>query len=207
MYVPASFREDKPEKLHEFIKTYGFGTLFSGSGEDLRASHLPFLLEEKAGGHGKLTGHMAKANDHWQFLGGKEVLVVFQGPHAYISPTWYEEPDTVPTWNYVAVHVYGQYVPVTEEVKLREILEKTVGFYENGTPKAWDMKSLSGPFLDKMLKAIVGFEVEIRHIDGKWKLSQNHPEVRRQKVVQALQKKGGANALEIAKLMDQKDKT
>ncbi len=207
MYVPASFREDSPDKLHEFIKTYSFGTLFSGSEGDFKASHLPFLLEEKAGGRGKLTGHMAKANDHWQSLAGKEVLVVFQGPHAYISPAWYEEPDTVPTWNYVAAHVYGEYAPVTGEEKLKEILGRTVGFYEGGMSKPWDMGSLSGPFLEKMLNAIVGFEIEIRRIEGKWKLSQNHPEARRQKVVRALEKLGKPNALEIAKLMAQKERT
>jgi len=207
MYVPTSFREENPGKLQEFIKTYNFGTICSGSDGDLKASHLPFLLEEKAGGQGKLTGHMAKANDHWQSLAGKEVLVVFQGPHAYISPAWYEEPDTVPTWNYVAAHVYGKYVPVTEEGKLREILEKMVGFYETGMPEPWNMESLSKPFLEKMLKAIVGFEIDIQRIEGKWKLSQNHPEARRQKVVRALQNQGKPNALEIAKLMSQKDRT
>lgn len=207
MYVPASFREDSPDKLHEFIKTYSFGTLFSGPQEDLKASHLPFLLEEKTGIQGKLTGHMAKANDHWQSLSGKEVLVVFLGPHSYISPVWYQEPDTVPTWNYVAAHVYGKYVSITEEEKLKELLKKTVGFYESGMSKPWDMDSLSGPFLEKMMKAIVGFEIEIKRIEGKWKLSQNHPEARRQKVVRALEKQGGPNALEIAKLMAQKERT
>lgn len=107
MYVPTSFREDHPEKLHEFIKSYSFGTLFSDTEGGLQASHLPFLLDEKMGTQGVLAGHMAKANSHWQSLSGQEVLVVFQGPHVYISPAWYEEPETVPTWNYVAVHVYG----------------------------------------------------------------------------------------------------
>lgn len=205
MYVPTSFREENPEKLHQFIKTYSFGTLFSGSGEHLKASHLPFLLDEKAGSHGKLIGHMAKANDHWQSLSGQPVLVVFQGPHTYISPTWYEEPQTVPTWNYVAVHVYGKYVPVGGESKLKGILEKTVGVYEASMPKPWDMKGLPEDFMEKMLKMIVGFEIEISRIEGKWKLNQNHSEARRQKVVRALEKQGKPNDLEIAKLMAQKE--
>lgn len=205
MYVPSSFREDRPEKLHSFIKSYSFGTLFSGAGNQPQASHLPFLLDEKAGGQGTLIGHMARANAHWQSLEGQEVLAIFQGPHAYISPTWYEEPETVPTWNYVAVHVYGRYVPVTDEKKLRSILEKTVGVYESSMPKPWDMKGLSEPFFEKMIKMIVGFEIEINRIEGKWKLNQNHSETRRQKVIRALAQQGKPNELEIAKLMAQKD--
>lgn len=207
MYVPPSFREDQPEKLHEFIKSYSFGTLFSGAESNLQASHLPFLLDEKAGTQGILTGHMAKANTHWQTLSDKEVLVVFQGPHVYISPSWYEEPETVPTWNYVAVHVYGKYVSVTDENKLWQILEKTVGVYEAAMPKPWDMKELPEAFFEKMLKMIVGFEIPISRIEGKWKLSQNHSETRRQKVVQALEKQGKPNGLEIARLMAPKDKS
>jgi transcriptional regulator len=205
MYIPPSFQEDRPEKLCEFIKSYSFGTLFSGAGEGLQASHLPFLLDEKAGPQGTLTGHMAKANSHWQSLSGQEVLVVFQGPHVYISPAWYEEPETVPTWNYVAVHVYGKYVPVTEIGGLRQILEKTVGVYETPMPKPWDMKGLPETYLGKMMKGIVGFEIPITRMEGKWKLSQNHPEERRQKVIRALERQGKPNALEIARLMAQKD--
>lgn len=206
MYIPPSFKEDAPEILHEFIRSNSFGTLFSGSEEGLKASHLPFLLDEKSGSQGKLVGHMAKANDHWQSLSGHEVLVSFQGPHAYISPTWYEESQTVPTWNYVAVHVYGKYVSVTDENKLEEILEKTVRVYETAMPQPWDMKGLPKTFFEKMLEMIVGFEIDIIRIDGKWKLSQNHSEARRQKVIRALEKQGKPNALEIARLMSLKDK-
>ena len=205
MYVPNSFREEHPEKLHQFIKSYSFGTLFSGSEGGLKASHLPFLLDETTGKQGMLIGHMAKANDHWQAISGKEVLVVFQGPHTYISPAWYEEPQTVPTWNYVAVHAYGKYVQVEDESKLRGILEKTVGVYEASMSKPWDMGELSEEFVQKMLKMIVGFEIEISRIEGKWKLNQNHSEARRQKVVRALEKQGKPNDLEIAKLMVQKE--
>lgn len=206
MYVPTSFREDRPEKLHEFIKRYSFGTLFSGLEGNLQASHLPFLLDERSGDHGTLAGHMAKANSHWQNLEGQEVMVVFQGPHTYISPTWYEEPETVPTWNYVAVHVYGKYVSADPESGLRQILEKTVGTYEESMPKPWNMKELSESFLEKMLRMIVGFKIEVSRMEGKWKLSQNHPESRRQKVIRALGKQGRPDGLEIAKLMAQKDK-
>jgi transcriptional regulator len=205
MYTPSSFQEKRPEKLYEFIRSYSFGTLFSGVEGSLQASHLPFLFDEKAGSQGILTGHMAKANPHWQSLSGREVLVVFQGPHVYISPTWYEEIETVPTWNYVAVHVYGQYASVMDESKLMQILEKTVGVYEAPMPRPWDMKGLPETYLRKMINGIVGFEIVVNRIEGKWKLSQNHPEGRRQKVVRALEKQGKPNASEMAKLMASQD--
>lgn len=207
MYVPPSFREDRPEKLHEFIKAHSFGTLFSGAEENLQATHLPFLLDEKKGEHGTLLGHMARTNPHCQSLEGKEVLVAFLGPHSYISPTWYEEPETVPTWNYVSVHVYGNYVGALQEDQLRRILEKTVQVYEAPMPQPWELGKLPEPFFEKMVRMIAGFEIKISRIEGKWKLGQNHPEARRQRVIRALEKQGKPNALEIAKLMAQKDRT
>ncbi len=206
MYIPSAFQEKRPEKLYELIKAYSFGTLFSGVEGSLQASHLPFLLDEKAGPRGTLTGHMAKANPHWKSLEGREALVVFQGPDAYISPTWYEETEAVPTWNYVAAHVYGQYGSVTDEGKLRQILKQMVEVYESPLSKPWDMKGLPEAYLDKMMKGIVGFEIPVSRIEGKWKLSQNHPEERRQKVIRSLEKQGTPNSLAIAKLMAEKDK-
>ena len=107
MYVPTAFAETDEGKLHEFMQAYSFGLLVSTHGGEPFATHLPFLLDRNAGPHGTLVGHMARANPHWHDLEGQTVLAVFSGPHAYISPTWYESENVVPTWNYVAVHAYG----------------------------------------------------------------------------------------------------
>src|SRR4051812_5840105 len=108
MYVPAAFAEPDRGRLHEFIEAYSFGLLVS-SHRGPFATHLPFLLDRTAGPHGTLVGHMARANPQWHDLDGREVLAVFSGPHAYVSPSWYEADDVVPTWNYVAVHARGTF--------------------------------------------------------------------------------------------------
>src|SRR5688572_23601686 len=107
MYIPATFAETDRNKLFEFIEQYSFATLVSTSGAEPIASRLPFLFDRQAGPHGRLLGHMARANPQWKTADGTRVLVMFDGPHAYISPTWYESRQVVPTWNYVAVHAYG----------------------------------------------------------------------------------------------------
>src|ERR1051325_4993135 len=116
MYIPNSFREDDPALLHELIRQYNFGILVtqhdssssSGQGVSPFAAHLPFLVDAKRGPHGTLVAHMARANPQWRdFADGREALAIFQGPHAYISPSWYDEPVSVPTWNYAVVHAYG----------------------------------------------------------------------------------------------------
>jgi transcriptional regulator len=99
MYVPTAFAETDEDKLHQFIETYSFGLLVSTHGGEPFATHLPFILDRHAGSHGTLVGHMARANPHWHDLEGQMVLAIFSGPHAYISPTWYESENVVPTWN------------------------------------------------------------------------------------------------------------
>src|ERR1044071_9429828 len=119
MYLPSDFKEEDFQKLAAFIHQFSFATLVSGRSGSLQASHLPFLFDEKRGKSGFLRGHMAKANPHWKTIEEEEVLVIFQGPHAYISPTWYEASETVPTWNYATVHAYGYYRSITDPEGLR----------------------------------------------------------------------------------------
>ena len=109
MYVPKLYAITDKQRSYDFIRDNGFGILFSHQGSGPVASHLPFILSEEPDGQDFLLGHMARANDHWRHADGNEVMVVFHGPHAYVSPTWYGEPDTVPTWNYAVVHVYGAF--------------------------------------------------------------------------------------------------
>ncbi len=200
MYNPASFKKEESSKLFDFIEKNSFGTLVSQKEGNMAASHLPALVDRDLGEKGTLLSHMAKANPQWNDLVGQEVLMIFQGPHAYISPSWYGALESVPTWNYVSVHVYGKFVPVTDERENSEILRKMVGFYEGSKPQPWDMATLPEDFFNKLVKMIVGFRIEISRLEGKWKLSQNHSVEKRERVIQALEQEGSGSA-EIAKLM------
>jgi transcriptional regulator len=199
MYNPVAFAETDTAKLHAFVRQHSFATLVSSGSGGLVASHLPLLLDPQAGPAGRLLGHMARANPQWRELDG-EVLAIFQGPHTYISPSWYEEPGLVPTWNYVAVHVYGTLHLVEGREDLLEILRRAVAFYEGSRPEPWPLERV-GDRLDGLLRAIVGFRIEISRLEGKWKLSQNHPEERRRKVIRALAEQPDDDSRQIAALM------
>lgn len=200
MFIPTAFAELDQSKLHDFIRSHSFGLLVSTHKEEPFATHLPFLLEPDKSSHGRLIGHMARANPHWQGLDGQQVLVVFSGPHAYISPSWYEAENVVPTWNYIAVHAYGIFRSVEDPDILSRILTATVETYERRMPNPWSIDS-DTDFFQKLARSVVGFCVEIARLEGKWKLNQNHPEERRQKVAHALEMSTDPEAKEIARLM------
>jgi transcriptional regulator len=202
VYIPASFAESDTAKLHAFIRKNSFGVLASQGDGGLIASHLPLLLDADAGPHGRLFGHMARANPQWRNLQG-EVLAIFSGPHAYVSPSWYEEGGTVPTWNYVAVHAYGAFRVIEDRDSLLDILRRSVQTYEGTRPEPWPFDE-SAPHVEAMLKAIVGFRIEITRLEGKWKLSQNHPEERRRKVMRALEAGPDEDSQVIARLMSER---
>ena len=199
MYIPAAFSETEPSRLHEVMKRHSFALLTSKGEHSLIASHLPLLLDADLGPNGSLFGHMARANPQWRYVEG-EVMAVFSGPHSYVSPAWYEEKGTVPTWNYVAVHAYGHFQVVEEREGLLEILRRSVTFYESPRPEPW-LFDESEPHVEKLLKAIVGFRIEITRLEGKWKLSQNQPEERRGKVERALDERPDEDSKAIARLM------
>jgi len=201
MYVPPHFAESDPAALHAFVERHSFGLLVSQVGGVPFASHLPLLLDRAAGPHGTLVGHMARANPQWRELAGQTALAVFSGPHAYVSPTWYEAENVVPTWNYVAVHAYGRAELVEDRAGVLEIVRRSVAVYEAGMPRPWVLDT-SPVFLDRLLPQIVGFRVAIDRIEGKWKLNQNHPVERRRKVVEALRERGGEDAAAIAEMME-----
>jgi transcriptional regulator len=200
MYIPTAFEEKDRGRLHDFIEAHSFGLLVSTHGGEPFATHLPFLLERAAGPHGTLVGHMARANPHWRDLDGQPVLAVFSGPHAYVSPTWYESENVVPTWNYVAVHAYGTCHLVDDAEALAGILAGTVATYERSMPNPWTLDA-GTDFFRKHVRAVVGFRIEVNRLEGKWKLNQNHPEERRQKVARALEKSADEAAKEIARLI------
>lgn len=201
MYIPKSFEVNDRQILFNFIRNNSFGILFSRTEPGSFATHLPFLLEETTD-RGCLLAHMAKANPHWKELQHEEVLVVFNGPHAYISPTWYGEKNTVPTWNYVAVHVYGEFELIEDQESLKSIIEKTVQFYESSMPNPWQA-DFHDEFTDQLMKAIVGFKIRITKIEGKWKLSQNHSIERQQNVIRSLRQIQEYDSQKIADLMEQ----
>jgi transcriptional regulator len=200
MYVPPHFAETDRAALHDFIERHSFGLLVSRVGGVPFATHLPLLLDRTAGPHGTLIGHMARANPHWKELVGQTALAVFTGPHAYVSPSWYEAENVVPTWNYAAVHAYGPVRLVEDRDALLDIVQKSVTVYEAAMPRPWTPDG-SSAFVDRLLGQIVGFHIGIDKIEGKWKLSQNHPADRRARVVRALRERGGENPDAIADLM------
>lgn len=124
MYIPAAFAEANLTTLHDFIERHSFGQLVSQVEGLPFASHLPFLLDRASGPHGALVGHMARANPQWREANGQTALAIFSGPHAYVSPTWYEAEQVVPTWNYTAVHAYGRLKVVEAEDALLEIVQQ-----------------------------------------------------------------------------------
>ena len=205
MYVPPAFAESDLQTLHDFMEQHSFATVVSQGDIEPVASHLPLLIEREKGTMGRLVGHMAKANSHWTIADGEQVLVIFHGPHAYISPAWYEAKNTVPTWNYAAVHVYGSFRLDNSPEQRMEIVRKYVDAYEQPREQPWLLPNAEDDFIDRLLDMIVGFYIEIERIEGKWKLSQNHDPVRRRRVIEALKCGGSDNAREIAELMAKTD--
>jgi transcriptional regulator len=200
MYLPAAFAETDLTRLHDFIEQHSFGLLVSQVDGLPFASHLPFLLHRTAGPRGTLVGHVARANPQWREAGRQTALAIFSGPHAYVSPTWYDAEQVVPTWNYTAVHAYGRVQVVEDGDDLRDIVRDMVRFHEHAMPRPWSFDP-SSTFAARMLAQIVGLRIEIDKIEGKWKLNQNHPVERRRKVVRALRECPGENAQAIAALM------
>ena len=202
MYIPTAFQERDEMKLLDFIERNSFGLLVSQAEQEPFATHLPLLLDRSAGPRGQLIGHLAKANPQWRTAEGQSVLAVFSGPHAYISPSWYEAEEVVPTWNYVTVHVYGTFRVIGNPHSLAEILGAFVSRYEASLPRPWAFDPASA-FAHKMMKAVVGFRVEISRIEGKWKLNQNRPAEQRQRVRATLRGFPDENSQAIADLMEQ----
>jgi len=169
LFIPSSFRIDDRDTLFAFIGRYGFATLVTPLDGSPFASHLPLLLDRETD---LLLGHVSRANPHWAaFAAGAESLAVFAGPHAYVSPTWYATAPAVPTWNYAAVHVYG--VPrLLSPERTREVVDLTVQKYEGSRPAPW-ADEMPEDLRGKLLAGIVGFELPISRIEGKFKLGQN----------------------------------
>jgi transcriptional regulator len=200
MYNPENFKETNPERVTALIDGHSFGMLVTAPGGVPFVSHLPFIFERSADSQGKLLGHMARANPQWQhFEVSSEVLVVFQGPHAYVSPSWYSSPG-VPTWNYAVVQLRGIPRLIEGESELEALVEQLTHVHESHLPNPWT-PNLTGERRSKLLNMIVGFEIEITDIQGKFKLSQNRPPEDQRSVVDKLSQSSNQTETAVAKLM------
>jgi transcriptional regulator len=200
LYVPEVFAERDASGLYAFLEDNGFATLISPDPVDPPVTHVPLMVDRARGRSGTLLGHMARANPHWRHLESEpRVLAVFHGPHAYVSPAWYGAHPSVPTWNYAVVHVHGNARLMHDPSDLEALVRRLVEHHERPRPQPWRM-DLPADYQAGMLRGIVGFEIEITGMTGKFKLSQNRPAADQARVAQALQA-GGSEAQAVARLM------
>lgn len=194
MYVPKHFAVEDRDALDAVIHDNPFGLLVGELEGSPFATHLPFLLDGD-----RLLSHFARGNPHWKSVDGRtEMLAVFSGPHAYVSPRWYEAGQAVPTWNYVAVHAYGAPRVIEDAGQLRELLDRLVTEYEGA---AWSLDGQDADFTDRMSRGIVAFEMPIERIEGKFKLSQNRAVEDRRRVITELERPGDGRNEDLARLM------
>jgi transcriptional regulator len=183
MYIPAKMQIKSIDQAHEFIDEFSFGSIIS---QCLEGTELPFLLKKDEGDSGTLYCHFARSNSHWQNLGGKQVLIIFNGPHAYISPTWYATQPAVPTWNYASVHVYGQ-VESLDEAQTLQVARQMTDKYEPSLADQGYFTNIDDALYQKKLaKAIVACKIVINKIDAKQKLGQHRKSADQQGVVKGL---------------------
>lgn len=197
MYIPKHFNIEDESVIYDLIEKNSFATLFSQHNGEPYATHLPLLVNKD---EGFLYGHFARPNEQWKDIENQNVLVIFQGPHCYISPSWYETNQAVPTWNYVTIHVYGQLEIVEEEQEVYESLLDMVNKYEK-PDSTFHLEDVDDKYIMGMSKGIVGFKIQINKIEGKAKLSQNHTTNRQELVIKQLEKSLDQNNIQIAELM------
>ncbi|MEW4025407.1 FMN-binding negative transcriptional regulator [Bacillus sp. YAF8] len=197
MYIPAPFQLSEAE-AYDVIKEYGFAALFSTAGGMPYATHLPLTMSKD---NECLYGHFALPNPQWKEIEGQSVLAVFQGPHCYISPKWYETNRAVPTWNYVAVHVYGEAELLDEEETVHSMGDLVLKYESPDSP--YKLEDVDAKFLSGMNKGVKGFKIKISKIEGQAKLSQNHSAQRQEMVVQQLKQIPHTNEQLISGLMEE----
>lgn len=201
MYLPRHFQEDDPATLRRVMTDHPFATLVTHDGEAPHVGHLPFLHREDSTPHGHLLAHVARGNPQWRHLqSGQRALVVFHGPHAYVSPSWYSGQLHVPTWNYVVVHAHGPATLLSPD-ELRTALSDLVTINEQRFPRPWSMDTLPEEFVAKLLTGIVGFRIAIERLEGKLKLSQNREPQDQERVTEQLAALGDPQSLDTSNWM------
>ena len=208
VYLPPAFTETRTELLIEHIERHEFGLLVSHGETGMIASQIPFLVKRRDGGL-CLLGHLARANPQAADLDADhEALAIFAGPHAYVSPSWYEAGPAVPTWNYAAVHAYGAARRVADPDWLRGLLRRLTERHEAREPAPpWRMDDLPEPYLGSMLNGIVGVEIRVTRLEGKFKLSQNRPAADRPRIIAALERRDDPDSQAVARLMREREPT
>ncbi len=209
MYTPAHFKEDRIDVLHTLIQHHPLGTLITMTSDGLNANHIPFMVDASRGAFGTLRGHVARANPMWKTFNAEvNALVVFQGPDAYISPSWYpskkEHGKVVPTWNYAVVHAAGPLMIHDDTDWMRGFLNSITDHFESARNTAtapWKMSDAPEDYVATMMRAVVGIEIPLLSLEGKWKVSQNRPLADREGVALGLVKGAGESDRESARDM------
>ena len=185
MYVPKAFAVDDVSLLHDFIEEFSFATIVTQRDGELIASHIPFLLDRSVEPYGALRAHVAIRNPQLaDYQSGSQALVIFQGPHCYISPSWYVNPENVPTWNYTVVHAYGT-PKIVDPAAVGTLLKDLVGKHERPLGQPWDFDP-NDAWIQKLLPEIAAFEIKIDRLQGKFKLNQNRTPADREAVIEKL---------------------
>ncbi|NRD78013.1 FMN-binding negative transcriptional regulator [Bacillus sp. BRMEA1] len=197
MYIPKHFQLDDKEIIYDFIENYSFATLFSQHNGEPYATHLPLIFNKE---ENALYGHFARPNQQWTDIENQQILVVFQGPHCYISPSWYESMKAVPTWNYVSIHLYGKMEILEEQQIIFDSLNDMVNKYES-PDSLYHLRNVEPSFLEGMSKGITAFKIHITKIEAKAKLSQNHPVERQELIIKQLESISSQDHIQIASLM------
>jgi transcriptional regulator len=205
MYIPKRFLKDDIDKLKGMMVNHSFATLITHNESGVEANHIPLILN-KLGQKDVLQGHIAKANPLWKNIKDKsEVLIIFNGPNCYISPNYYptkqENGKVVPTWNYISVHVKGIVSFLHDDQWILKMLNDLTNQYEANQPVPWSVSDAPQAYIDKMLSAIVGLEIDILSITGKWKVSQDKTEENKQGIIRGLSQEINSDAHNIAKLV------
>lgn len=208
-YLPPHFHEDDPARLKALIDAHPLAAVVAHTDAGLQAHHLPLLLDEQRGAHGTLIGHVARNNMLWTEAAETEVLAVFQAADAYITPNWYatkqETHEVVPTWNYAVVHAWGPLVVHDDEKWVRAVVGRLTQAMERTNTPPWKMGDAPQDYLRSMLDNIVGIEIPIRRIVGKWKASQNRSDADRDGTIAGLEGRAQPGDLDMAKIMNRSD--
>lgn len=207
MYIPPQFEQHNIEVMHELIRTRSLATLVTIGSDGLNANHIPLHLSATPEPFGVLRGHVARSNPIWCDLAPDiEVLAIFHGPDAYISPSWYatkqEAGKVVPTWNYTVVHAYGSLRIIDDAVWVRAQLEALTNHNEAVFPEPWAVSDAPDDFTEKLIEAVIGIEMVITRLSGLWKVSQNQPPQNQNSVIQELNASGQSEAVTMAALVD-----
>lgn len=206
MYLPKHFEETRVDVLHELIRAHPLAALVTLTAGGLDANHIPFEIDPDPAPFGTLRGHVARANPVWRdFSPGVDALVIFQGPGTYVSPSWYSSKQdggkVVPTWNYVVVHAHGPLRVIDDARWLRSFVERLTNRHEAGRAAPWKVTDAPADYIEKMVTAIVGIELPVARLSGKWKVSQNRPARDREGVVAGLQAQGTEASKAVAELV------